>query len=221
MRLSQKILLVSIDKMQKILGYFLFFTFFFQGCQLVTAKGEEELNFEVKNNWEYAAEVAPPNLMEQVLKDNLDPKSNWVGDPKRFQVIKINYLGQKSPLYLIDPKIYYECPKDKGCNLDLLRLYYPFCGATGGCSYFAYIEENGTYRPVFQQLIWRLSANDFFKVSRQLYQGFPACFELTGYDSNTKLQGLPRIKEDQVFVSRYCYNGSQYILDKLYPKRRA
>lgn len=186
-------------------------------CQLiavVVAQSEGELFFEAKNNWDYAAKVLPPHLIEQSRKENLDP--SWIGDPKQFRALKVKSLGQKSSLYFIEPAIY--CPEEGCPTQELFDLYHPACNKSGGCSYWVYVEENGTYRKVFDQQIWRQSTKDFLKVSIKLEQGVPACFELTGVDGDSRSQNLRDIPNNQVFVSRYCYNGNQYVLQKLSQK---
>jgi hypothetical protein len=182
----------------------------------VVAQGEGELTFEAKNNWNYAAKVIPRSLIEQSRKDNIDP--SWIGDPRRFQAIQVKNLGQKFPLYFIEPAIY--CPEGGCQSQELFDLYHPRCNKSGGCAYFVYVEEKGAYRKVFDQQFWRQSTKDFLKVSHQLYQGVPACFELTGFDGDMWLQGLPEKASDQVFVSRYCYNGRDYVLQNLYVTQR-
>lgn len=187
-----------------------------QSCQIinvVTAQGEGELSFiAIKDTWEYAAKLAPPGLVEQVVKENIDP--DWIGDPKRFQIIKIDQFGLKS-LYFIDP--YIPCPQEGCKNQELWNSYHPLCGATGGCSYFLYIQENGQYRKLFGQLFWRQGEKDnFLKISRQVKDGLPTCLELIGFDGEVKLNGLPSHRDDQRFVSRYCYDGREYVLDRLY-----
>ncbi|NJO93171.1 MAG: hypothetical protein HC820_00205 [Hydrococcus sp. RM1_1_31] len=111
------------------------------------------------------------------------------------------------------------CPED-GCKTQALwDMYHPTCNSFGGCGFFAYIEEKpGVYRRVFRQQFWiGTKENDpFLKVSRQLRQGYPACFELTGYDGEMRQRGLPEIRNDQVFVTRYCFNGKDYVFENLH-----
>ncbi len=183
-----------------------------QSCQIasiVTAQVEGELNFEPRNDWDYAARVAPPRLIQQVRDENISP--SWIGDPKRFQIIKVAALGQRSPLYFIFPAI--GCP-ETGCRDDLR----PLCNVSGACTYLAYIEEGGKYRKVFDRLFWTQGEGDFFQVSQQFKDGLPQCLELLGYDDFAWRDGLPPHQETQQFVSRYCYDTQkqEYILDRLY-----
>lgn len=183
-----------------------------QSCQAidtVTAQGEGELTFESRADWDYAARNTPPGMIQQVRQENIS--SDWIGDPKRFWVIKVQNLGLgQKPFYFIYPGI--GCP-DTGCN----DYHQPLCGS-GGCTYLAYIEENGQYRRVFNQLFQAEgSFEEFFKVSRQLKDGLPACIELAGYDARSRYEGkLPQRGENQQFVSRYCYDGNEYVLNRLY-----
>lgn len=186
-------------------------------CHLITAvvaQGEGELTFEAKNNWDYAAKVVPLDLIKKSREEDLEP--SWIGDPRQFQAIRVKNLGQKSSLYFIEPAIY--CPEGGCPTQELFDLYHPACNKSGGCAYWVYVEENGRYRKVFDEQFWRQSTKDFLKVSHQLYQGVPACFELIGFDGDIWLKGLPEIADNQVFVSRYCYNGSQYVLQSLSKK---
>lgn len=180
-----------------------------QYIDTVVAQTEGQLTFEAKNNWNYAAKIAPTNFLEFFREKEIH--SDWLGDPRRFQMMKINKVGQKYPMYLLDPSV--DCP-ETGCRRD----HRPFCG-TGGCSYFIYIEEEqGKYRKVFEKLFRAEGALDnFFKVSRQMKDGLPACIELNGIDYDTySKKPTNRDVEREMFVSRYCYNGRQYLLNRLY-----
>jgi hypothetical protein len=184
--------------------------FLLQSCQsidIVIAQSDGELNFEIHKNWDYAVKVTPPGMIEQVRKENID--SDWIGDPRRFPVLKIQNFAQKTPFYLISPTI--ECP-ERGCDMS---YNLPLCGGSGGCTYLGYIEKNGVYKKVFDKLFW-LQGSDNPNVSKQLKEGLPACLELPGYDFEARERGLPQQKEDQRFVSRYCYNGKNYVLNRLY-----
>lgn len=199
--------------LNKIVFSFLFLSL--QSCQIasmVTAQVEGELSFEKRDDWDYAGKVAPIVLIQQVRDENISP--NWIGDPKRFQVIKIAALGQRSPLYFIFPAI--GCP-ETGCRDDLR----PLCNVSGACTYLAYIEEGDKYRKVFDRLFWSQGEGDFFKVSRQLKDRLPQCLELLGYDDFVLRDGLPPHREGQQFVSRYCFDKQkqEYALERLYLTR--
>lgn len=181
-----------------------------QACQTidtVIAQSEGQLTFEVKDNWDYAAKVAPDELIQQVRDENID--DSWIGDPRRFSMIKVKNLAQKHPLYLVEPSVRCEsnyCPKE---------YHRPLCGS-GGCSYFIYLEENGQYRKVFAKLFRREGSEALFKISSQIKDGVPACIELSGIDDYTYYHNRPPRGEDSIYRSRYCYNGREYILNKLY-----
>jgi hypothetical protein len=193
---------------------------FFQGCNFidaVIAQGEGELSFEVKDNWDYAAKVMPPELIEQIRRENIN--ETWIGDPRRFQAIQVQQFGQKSPLYFVDP--YIPCP-EKGCaTQQLYDEYHPLCTTFGGCQKLVYLEqENGTYRRVFQALFFQQASENegFLKVSNQLYQGLPACFSLVGFDDERRREG--RTEEGEFFVTKYCYNGTDYVFQEMYVVQR-
>lgn len=181
-----------------------------QSCQTidtVIAQNTGELTFERQDNWAYAAKVAPKELIQQVRTENID--EYWIGDPRRFLMIKVNEMGQKYPLYLVIPAVKCEsdyCPRE---------LHRPLCGAAGRCSYFVYIEENGKYREVWGKLFQRLGDTPLFKVSKQMKDGVPACLEMGGIDDETEYRRRTERKNGEIFRSRYCYNGSEYVLDKL------
>lgn len=65
------------------------------------------------DNWQPAALAAPPGLMEQVVKENI--RGEWLGDPGRMSILKLQEPGQQKPLYLINTRIIRECPP-RGCD---------------------------------------------------------------------------------------------------------
>lgn len=154
--------------------------------------------FQVVENeaWQYAA-IAPPGLMQQVKKENLNP--NALVDPGRMQILKIQLPGQAAPLFLINSRIIYECPPT-GCD----AYTEPLCGSAG-CAYFAYRKEGNSYRRVFKEYLKDLLPPDlpFLRVSTQLSQGLP-CLEFTE---------LPDVVDgSKIRVSRFCSNGHKYVL---------
>jgi hypothetical protein len=178
-------------------------------CQSVTAisSGSNELRYELRENWDYAAKVLPAPLIEKIAKE--DVPSDWSGDPRRFAAIAILQKGQKTPLYLIEPSLLRldGCPQ-RGCSAELLAQRSPFCGEIA-CLYFAYLEENGRFSKVFEEYIPQyLPPNyPFFRVSKQLYHGLP-CLEFAF---------LPdRIDPEAVQVNTFCYNGWKYVGDRQY-----
>lgn len=164
----------------------------------------QQSNFVNRKIWQYAAEVAPSGLMAQVAKDNI--KAAWLGDPNRMKVLEIQVANQKSPLYLIDSRVQYECPPI-GCEPTL----DPLCSSSG-CAYLGYIYENKAYRRVFSQH-FRSSLKpdvDFLRVSKQLNQGLP-CLEF---------RELPQLKTGRVRVSQYCFDQQQYLLKQKFEEPR-
>ncbi|MEL4897404.1 hypothetical protein [Crocosphaera sp. Alani8] len=197
-----KQLLLKIAVASTILGL--------QSCQTidaVIAQGSGELTFKTENQWEYAGEVAPIELSQQVKEENIN--DSWLGDPRRFSMIKVQYMGQKYPLYLVEPGI--RCERDR-CPREIHR---PLCGVAARCSYFVYIEKDGEYRKVWGKLFQRQGDTPLFKVSRQMKDGVPACLEMGGIDAETWLNDRPQKGEDEIFRSRYCFNGKEYVLTQL------
>lgn len=158
---------------------------------------DSELKFEVKDNWQYAAKVAPSGLMQQVANENL--KGDWLGDPNRMQVIKIQLPKQVSPLYLINSRVQYQCPPI-GCDPSL----DPLCGSAG-CAYFGYVQSKKSYHRVFAQYLKSSlpPGVNFLRVSNQLVKGFP-CLEF---------REMPKLTTNKIRVSQYCFNGQQYSLE--------
>ncbi len=178
-------------------------SFFLPSCQMV--QGEESA-FQAKPNWDYGANVAPQALLDQFRQENIDQE--WIGDPKRFRVLKIQALGQKT-LYFVYPFI--DCPENGCVTLQLRQLYQPLCNASGGCGYFVYAEENGKYRQVFHEVVWKqVDEGKFVQVSTIPFQGLPSCFKLGGFDGDRR-ESIKKI--NGVIVSQYCYNGREYVFD--------
>ena len=159
---------------------------------------------QFNGDWQYAAKVAPPGLMAQVAKDNI--KAAWLGDPNRMKVLEIQVANQKSPLYLIDSRVQYECPPI-GCEPTL----DPLCSSSG-CAYLGYVQENKAYRRVFSQYFKSSLTPDvnFIRVSKQLNQGLP-CLEF---------RELPKPKTGRVQVSQYCFDEQQYLLERKFEEPR-
>lgn len=152
-------------------------------------------DFMAVNNWQPAALAAPPGLMEQVVKENI--KTEWLGDPGRMSIMKIQEPSQQKPLYLIDTHIIRDC-SPKGCD----PLQDPLCGSAG-CAYFGYIHNGKTYRQVFNKYLKSLLPPDvpFLRVSKQLSSGLP-CLAFAE---------LPNvINADFLQIRRFCYNGEKY-----------
>ena len=89
-----------------------------------------QISQQFNKDWQYATKVAPSGLMAQVVKDNI--KAAWLGDPNRMKVLEIQVANQKSPFYLIDSRVQYECPPI-GCEPTL----DPLCSSSG-CAYLGY-----------------------------------------------------------------------------------
>ncbi len=168
--------------------------------QLVTACNKkasaQNYNFTAKSNWQYAALSAPQGLMQQVVKENIR-SSEWLGDPGRMQILKVQESNQQKPLYLIDSHIQHLCPP-RGCDPSL----DPLCGSAG-CAYLGYIQDGKSYRQVFNEYLKSSlpPGVPFLRVSKQLESGFP-CLEFTE---------LPNVMDaDSLQISRFCYNKNKY-----------
>ena len=146
------------------------------------------------DNWQPAALAAPPGLMEQVVKENI--RGEWLGDPGRMSIIKLQEPGQQKLLYLINTRIIRECPP-RGCD----PLQDPLCGSAG-CAYFGYIQDGKSYRQVFNEYLKSSLPPDvpFMRVSKQLSSGLP-CLEFAE---------MPKMNADSLQIKRFCYNGNKY-----------
>ncbi len=153
-------------------------------------------DFVAVNNWQPAALSAPPGLMEQVVRENIE--GEWLGDPGRMQILKVQGTDQRKPLYLIDSKIQHECPP-RGCD----PLQDPLCGSAG-CAYLGYIEDGKSYRQVFNEYLKSSlpPGVPFLRVSKQLNSGFP-CLEFT------ELTNV--MDADSLQITRFCYKKNKYI----------
>lgn len=145
-------------------------------------------------NWQPAASAAPPGLMEQVVRENI--KGEWLGDPGRMSIVKIQEPGQQKPFYTINSRIQYECPP-RGCD----PLQDPLCGSAG-CAYFGYIQDGKSYLQVFNEYLKSSLPPEvpFMRVSKQLSSGLP-CLEFAE---------LPNVDAKLLQIKRFCYNGHQY-----------
>ncbi|MBW4639390.1 MAG: hypothetical protein KME05_14345 [Gloeocapsa sp. UFS-A4-WI-NPMV-4B04] len=146
------------------------------------------------DNWQPAALAAPPGLMEQVVKENI--RGEWLGDPGRMSIIKLQEPGQQKLLYLINTRIIRECPP-RGCD----PLQDPLCGSAG-CAYFGYVQSGKSYRQVFNEYLKSSLPPDvpFMRVSKQISSGLP-CLEFAE---------MPKMNADSLQIKRFCYNGNIY-----------
>lgn len=153
-------------------------------------------DFVAVNNWQPAALSAPPGLMEQVVRENIE--GEWLGDPGRMSIMKIQEPGQQKTLYIIDSHIQHLCPP-RGCD----PLQDPLCGSAG-CAYLGYIQDGKSYRQVFNEYLKSSlpPGVPFLRVSKQLDSGFP-CLE---FASLTNVMDA-----DSLQITRFCYNKNKYI----------
>ncbi len=154
--------------------------------------------------WQRSAIAAPPGLMQQMAKENLNPRfwqerSDAQAQLDMMKVLKLQAADQRLPLYLINTRTQYQCPPS-GC-----RSYAgPLCGAAG-CAYIGYIPAGKTYQRVFAQYLdSRLPPGvPFFQVSQQLVHGFP-CLQFSQLPNG--------MRAETIQVSQFCFNGQEYVL---------
>lgn len=146
------------------------------------------------DTWQYAAKVAPPGLIQQVVQENVKP--DWLGDPGKMKVIKLKVKGQKNDFYLVNTRVQYECPLN-GCS----PLADPLC-APKGCAYLGYVRRGKSYVEVFNQYLRSTLPPEvtFLRVSNLLVSGLP-CLGFTEFSEP------PASKLE---IQKYCYDGNKY-----------
>ncbi len=170
--------------------------------QLAIACGQVAVasDFQPVNNWQPAALAAPPGLMEQVVKENI--KGEWLGDPGRMSIMKIQEPGQQNPLYLINSRIIRDC-SPRGCDpleiLSVVVLVAPTLVISKMVNPIAKFLTNTKF----------LLPPDvpFMRVSKQLSSGLP-CLAFAE---------LPNTMADSLQIRRFCYKGNKYE-EKVNPK---
>ncbi len=88
------------------------------------------------DTWQPASSIAPPELMAQVIQENINPEIQV--NAAQMRVWKIQLPGQSTPLYLIDSRIANSAGSPQN---------NPLCGALG-CAFWGYVQEEN-YRRVF------------------------------------------------------------------------
>ncbi len=83
--------------------------------------------------WQLGQTVAPPELLEQVAQDHLNPE--FPVDPGQMRILKIQQSRQAQPFYLIDARL---------AQSDTQFL----CGAAG-CAFWAYRRDQSGFQKVF------------------------------------------------------------------------
>jgi hypothetical protein len=83
--------------------------------------------------WQLGRTVAPPELLEQIAQDNLNPE--FLVDPGQMRILKIQQSRQAQPLYLIDARLGQSAPQ-------------PLCGAAG-CVFWGYRPTKSGFQKVF------------------------------------------------------------------------
>lgn len=142
-------------------------------------------------NWNQAAQSAPPELMAQVVAEHLNP--NMPVDPGRMKILSLQLPGQSQPLYLIDSRI---------ANLAEYPHANPLCGASG-CAFFGYVKDGEEFREVWTAY---LNVNLppevlLFESPDELRNGFPVL-------KTNQMQG------DRIEQSHWSFNGQEYEITK-------
>jgi hypothetical protein len=83
--------------------------------------------------WQLGQTVAPPELLEQVAQDHLNPE--FPVDPGQMRILKIHQSRQAHPLYLIDARLAQSAAQT-------------LCGAAG-CAFWGYRRTESGFQPVF------------------------------------------------------------------------
>jgi hypothetical protein len=91
------------------------------------------LSQPTQQTWQLGHAIAPPELLEQVVQDNLNPV--FPVDPGQMRILKILQSRQAHPLYLIDARL-------------VQSETHPLCGAVG-CAFWAYRRNQSGFQKVF------------------------------------------------------------------------
>jgi hypothetical protein len=194
--------------------------FCLQSCAPSGARADGSLSFVPVRDWGYLGRDAPKGLLARFKTDNESDLENTPTDPRRLRVHARRTSGEKT-IYAIDPISdcpAWGCPKNYN---DYLQLYSTFCGARQNfCRMMLYVEERGKFREVFDAPFrFQPDGDNGSKIafSEQEVDGLPLCFEVKGYSNFSDVGNLllPKGETDR-YVSRYCYNGQKYELDKIY-----
>jgi hypothetical protein len=191
-----------------------------QSCVLSGARADGQLSFVPVRDWGYLGRDAPKGLLDRFKTDNRSELENAQTDPRRLRVHGRRTSGGKT-VYAIDPLS--DCP-EWGCSesySDYLQLNATFCRARQDfCRIMVYAEEKGKFRSVFDvPFRFQSDGENGSKIafSDREMDGLPICIEIKGYSTSSDINKLlPHKGEMDRYVSRYCYNGQQYELDKIY-----
>lgn len=196
-----------------------------QSCQFVKAQSGNVLTFtplKPVKEWNHLGKDVPKELLEKFKSDHKDLLDSWMGEPGRFPVyIQKTFGGQT--LFFINPRV--ECP-EWGCPKEseiYFQYYAPFCNSREHfCLITFYVKQNAGFHSVFADHFSYQGNGDrnIFAFSEQQQNGLPSCFEVKGFSLSSKYDNkLPPKPEGDRYVSRYCYNGQKYELDKIYTEQ--
>jgi hypothetical protein len=146
-----------------------------------------QVSYAVPLNWQNAAQVAPPGLMEQVVRENVEPSSQSQIKSDRMRILIIQQPGQRVPLYIIDTRTDYDNPSAN-----------PLCGAAG-CNFLGYVRSKSGYQRVFSFYLNPLLPENvsLIELAQTIRNGLPCLI-------------LNQLAGSQIEQINTCFDGQQY-----------
>ncbi len=154
-------------------------------CLLASSFGQG--NDRAQPDWKPASQVAPPGLLEQIVRENIQPGVSV--DARNMKIWTIHPAKSKQVLYLIDPRV---AKTDIAQNSSL-------CGAAG-CAFLAYVQASGDrYQRVLNTYL-----NPLLPPHVPLIQPMP---EL---QSGLPCLQVNQLEQRKLRVFKLCSNGTAY-----------
>lgn len=154
-------------------------------CLLASSLGKG--NDGEQSGWKPASQVAPPGLLEQIVRENIEP--GIAIDARNMKLWKIQPPKAKQALYLIDTRV-----ARGGTSQD-----NPLCGA-GGCVFLAYTQVSGDrYQRVLQTYLNPLLPPEvpLIKPAPELQSGLPCLL-------------VNQLENRKIRTFKLCLNGTNY-----------
>lgn len=185
-----------------------------QSCQFMNVQAEQGLTFKTLENWQLLGQENP-ELLKVFVKDNQVDLTET--NPQRF-----GYQSAQG-LYFIDPPIdcpVTGCPDLSGGDFDMKQYYRPYCNDWDACRRYVYVKDGkGSYREAWASPIWLKDGFEdriIIRVSEQMQNNLPLCFELAARDFSERNQYSDIDANQERFITRYCQEGKSYTVNKIY-----
>jgi hypothetical protein len=145
-------------------------------------KGDEG----TQTGWKPASQIAPPGLLEQVVRENIQP--GVFIDARAMKLWKIHPTKSRQALYLIDTRIAKGGVSQKN----------PLCGAAG-CVFLAYTQSGDRYQRVLNTYLNPL-----------LPPGVPLIQPASELQSGLPCLLVNQLENQKIRASKLCLNGRNY-----------